>query len=76
MGKQWLAVSTTQTIRLEEEEYLTGFIGRSGLIIDRLGLLTSHSNTLNVGGTGGFPFAFMGKQGYHVGAVSGSVHYS
>jgi hypothetical protein len=76
MGKQWAALSINKTLKLKIDEYLIGFTIRAGLIIDRLGLITTHGSELIVGGNGGLPSVFMGEPGYHVGAISASIQYA
>lgn len=76
MGKRWMALSNLKTLKLKEDEYLTGWTARTGLIVDRLGVLTTHGGDLIVGGNGGIPIVFTGEPGYHVGAVSASIHFA
>ena len=76
-GKE-VAGAKTDTIKLEDNEFLIEIFGRNGDIFDHLGFRTSAGRSWEFGGSGGNPFALKVPYGKHFsglrGGLGGHVH--
>jgi len=71
--------SKTDTLRLENDEYITEVSGRGGDIIDSLKITTNTGRTVEVGGKGGNAFKLTAPYGQHFatlrGGLGGDLHF-
>ena len=58
-------------LKLDPDEFITYFGGRTGNVIDHISIRTSKGKSIEAGGPGGNPFDFGVPQGYTVGALKG-----